>query len=342
MKIRTILAVALVVVFCFAAATVFAEKKEVAEGALEETTIILQYQPNPLFAAMSVALDKGYFEDVGFESVETKSFTSGNIAGEAMIAGELSVWVPGNMPVISMRHAGVPVVITGMFNVCPAEYLMVRDDAEVEKPEDLKDIKIGLSFGSTAQGVLEDLARAHGIDPNKLNVVNLPPPEQVTALRNNETQALLVWPPNCYKVQDIASYRFQSKKYSHTNVPMVFAEWQVRKQPNTCKAIMEALYRGQEFCAKKENWEEAQKIHARMSDQPLDIVKQGWADYWNPDIPNGHLDRNFVKDFEAYTQFQKRVGRIEPPIQHVLEYTYTEFLEEIRPEYAKVEGKWTP
>jgi ABC-type nitrate/sulfonate/bicarbonate transport system substrate-binding protein len=342
MKNRLVLCVVLILLFGFGAATYSTATEKPAEGELELTEITIQYQPNTLFAVQSVALEKGWFEEAGFEKVNIKNFTSGNLAGEALIAGELSVWVPGNMPVISMRHNGVPIVVTGMLNVCPAEYLLVRNDAGVKKPEDLYDITIGLVVGSTAQGVLWNLANHYGLDNGRLDVVNLAPPEQITALRNNEIQAMLVWPPAAYKVKDVATYMFNSKDFSHTDVPMVFAESFLKKYPNTAKAIMEVLYRGQDWCADQSNWKEAQEIHAKRSEQPLELVKEMWLDYWNPKQPNGYLDQQFVDDFRGYTAFQKATGRIREPISDILDYTYTGILEEIRPSYVKVQGKWTP
>jgi len=342
MRKKIILSVILVIVFGFTGFSLFGGGKKAAEGELELTKITIQYQPNALFAVQSVVLKKGWFQEAGFENVEIKNFASGNLAGEALIAGELSIWVPGNMPVISMRHNGVPIVVTGMLNVCPAEYLMVRNDAGVTKPEDLYNITIGLMVGSTAQGVLWNLANYYGLDQERIKVVNLAPPEQITSLRKNEIQALLVWPPAAYKVKDIATYMFDSKKFSHTNVPMVFAEDFLKKYPNTAKAIMEVLYRAQDWVADQANWEEAQKIHAEMSEQPLELVKEMWPDYWDPSIPNGMLDQRFVDDFRGYTAFQKATGRIREPIQDILDYTYTDLLKEIKPEYVKVEGKWKP
>ncbi len=342
MKSRSIFCVLLILLFVLASAGLFAAGQKAEEGGLELTEITIQYQLNTLFAVQSVALEKGWFEEAGFTKVNIKNFTSGNLAGEALIAGELSVWVPGNMPVISMRHNGVPIVVTGMLNVCPAEYLLVRKDAGVSKPEDLYNITIGLVVGSTAQGVLWNLANHYGLDNERLNVVNLAPPEQITALRNNEIQAMLVWPPAAYQVRDIADYMFDSKKFSHTDVPMVFAESFLKKYPNTAKAIMEVLYRGQDWCADQSNWDEAQRIHAKRSEQPLELVKEMWLDYWDPSQPNGYLDQRFVDDFRGYTAFQKATGRIREPIQDILAYTDTDILKQIKPSYVKVEGKWKP
>jgi ABC-type nitrate/sulfonate/bicarbonate transport system substrate-binding protein len=336
MKLTRML-VAAMVVLCLAA-PVFAGG---AAEAPEQKNITIVFQTNPVFVPVSVALEKKWFAEAGFEKVDILNFTSGNLAGEALISGALSVWLPGNMPVISMRHNGVPIVVVGNLNVCPAEYLMVRKDAGVTKPEDLYKIKIGLMVGSTASGVIEELARANGLDIKKIQIVNLAPPDAMTALKSKEVQAFLVWPPYPFQVQDIATYMFESKKYSHTRVPIVFGEGYLRKNPNTVKAIMKVLYRSQEFVENQANWKEAKELYAKRAEQPMDLVEKTFLDYWEPGRDQGSINEQYVKDFDAYAAFQVRNGMIKNLIP-VLEYTYTGFLKEIRPQYVKVEGKWKP
>lgn len=337
---RKLLTAVIILLFSSAFLAFASGEAETTEGGLEISELGIQTQPNPLFATISVAMERGWFQEAGFESVNILEFSSGNMAGEALIAGELHVWLPGNVPVINMRHNGLPVVVVGNLSMAYAEYLMVRDDAGVEEPEDLYDIDIGLIEGSTASAILEALARDNGLDINRLNVVNLPPPEQVTALRNNEIQAMLVWPPSPFRVQDIASYMFESKTYSHTRVPMVFNEDFIRDNPNATRAIVEVLYRAQDFVIN--NPEEAQQIHAERSEQPLELVQTMWSDYWNEENPPGRIDQQYVDDYRAYTEFLQRRGAISGETVDILEYTYTGILEEIKPDYAEVEGRWQP
>lgn len=341
MRLRNLLMVMLVALV--AALPVAAEGQAEAESGedgplLEE--IGIQTQSNPAFATISVALEKEWFQEAGFENVNIMEFSSGNIAGEALIAGELSVWLPGNVPVINMRHNGLPVVIAGNLSVAYAEYLMIRDDADVEEPEDLYDIRIGLMQGSTASAVLEGIAEEHGLDMNRLNIVNLPPPEQITALRNDEIQGLLVWPPTPFNVQDIASYRFNSKDFSHTRVPIVFNAAFVRNNRASARAITEVLYRAQEWV--RANPEEAQEIHAEASEQPLDLVQDMWDDYWGEGLGVGRLDQTMVDDYMAYTDFLQSRGAISEDTIDVLDYTYSGFVEDIDPDYVDINARWEP
>jgi len=346
MKRILFVSLALIVLFYSAALTIFAEGKKAVEpvGEVEVRKLLLHFQPNDVFAPHSVAIKKGWFEEAGFEEIELKTFTAGALAGEALIGGEIHVWNPGNLPVISMRHNGVPVVVCGVLTVCPAEYLYVRNDAGVTRPEDLYNIRIGLLEGSTQTGVMENLGIHYDLDPGRFETVNLPPPEQVTALLNNEIQASPLFPPFSYypEVHKIATYKFDSLKFSHTNVPIVFTEDFIRKNPNAAKAILKVLIRGQEYCDNPANKEEVMKIHQEFTEQTMDIIEMGWDPYWgHPDLPNGPVNKRYVDDMQNYTDFLFKHGRIKEKM-HPLDYTYTRFLKEIKPDYVNLEGRWTP
>jgi len=154
---------------------------------------------DPVFAPHIVAMQKGWLRDAGFTEITTPSFTSGALAGEALIAGQIHLWTPGNLPPISMANSGAPAVVLGTNCIATkAEQLVVRNDANVATPEDLYRIRIGLLAGSTASATLHNLARHYGVDGARLQVVNMPPPEQLAALTSNNIQALLCWQPWAY------------------------------------------------------------------------------------------------------------------------------------------------
>ncbi|NIN00047.1 MAG: ABC transporter substrate-binding protein [candidate division Zixibacteria bacterium] len=309
---------------------------------LEVKDLKLHFQPNAIFALHSVAIEKGWFQEAGFKTVEKKSFTAGALAGQALIAGEIHFWTPGNWPVISMRHNGVPVVIVGTLNAAPAEWLMVRDDAGVEKPEDLYKIKIATLVGSTCSGVIQNMADQYGLDPKKLQITNLAPPEQLTSLLANEVQAIMVWPPFSIKARKVATYRFNSLDFSNTLMPVVYSEDFIRKNPNAAKAVLNVLLRAQVWVRDPANKNEAISIHAKVSEQPAGVIEEAWDAFWNPKYPHGMVDQRFVDAFKNYTEFQASQGRIKDP-KSVLTYLYTDFLEEVKPEFLQgIKGEWKP
>jgi hypothetical protein len=134
-----------------------------AQGDPEIKELALGFGLDLPLAVHVVAIEKGWFEEEGFEEVTTKTFTAGALAGEALVAGEIHLWTPGNLPPISMVHNAIPVVVLGIDSInLGLDKLVVRKDANVSAPEDLYDIKIGLLEGSTASLDLANLISWNG------------------------------------------------------------------------------------------------------------------------------------------------------------------------------------
>ena len=317
---------------------------------IEDPVLNLHFQNNNVFIPHAVAIKKGWFEEAGFTQIERKTFTAGALAGEALLAGEIAAWMPGNVPIISMRHNAVPVVVVG--NICSVyEKVVVRPDANINNPEDLYNVRIGLLEGSTASAVLTNLSEHYGLDQSKLNVVNLPPPEQITSLAANEVQAVIVWEPVASQAKDAVDGKFVFDSNisrfendagtpfaaSHTLVPIVFTEEFLRDHPNTAKAIVSVLVRAIEYTMDPANKDEVIQIFAEMTERTPESIAKDWPEYYY----NPSLDQKYVDDMQSYTGFLEKVGRISGA-QDPLDYTYTGILEEIDPKYAKIKGHWQP
>ena len=341
----------LILIVAVAVPTLVSNAKD--SGELEKTKIRLGFGLDPVFAPHIVAMEKGWLEEAGFTEIETATFTSGAAAGEALMAGEIDLWTPGNIPPISMRHNGTPVVIVGTNTLAYVEKFVARTDAGLEKPEDLLNIRIGLLEGSTASAAVENLALHYGLDPSKLQIVNLAPPEQMTALVNNDIQAFVVWNPWPYLAENnegvdakimhtgTVSYfpwdegeEFQT---SFTRSVWVMSEEFIRKNPNTARALMLALYRAQDYVADPANREEVITMISDFMEQDPAQNEALWDDYTFECI----FDEAYVRDMETYTDFLYESGRIDDP-QDPMSYTYTGFMSEYNPDNVVIEGTWEP
>lgn len=322
-------------------------------GELEITQLRFGFGVDPVFAPHIVAIEKGWFEEAGFESVEGVTFTAGALAGEALAAGEIELWTPGNVPPISMRHNGLPIVIVGTNTLAYIEKFVARTDAVLEEPEDLYNIRIGLLEGSTASAVLENIANEYELDILRMQVVNLPPPEQLTSIINNDIQAFIVWNPWPYLAlenEDLdveilhtgtqsnfawdADGEFQA---SFTRSVWVMSEDFIRDNPNAANAMMQVLYRAQDYVADPENREEVVALISEFLDQPVEQNEALWDDYQFVNI----FDEDYVRDMEAYTEFLYEAGRIDS-MEDPMSYTYTGFMELYNPDNVIIEGEWTP
>jgi ABC-type nitrate/sulfonate/bicarbonate transport system substrate-binding protein len=320
-------------------------------GGPETTEISIAMGPDPVFAPHIIAMENGYFEEAGFESVEPVEFEAGALAGEALAGGEIQLWTPGNLPPISFRHNSLPIVVLGTSSKSYNETLVAREDAGIDSPEDLYDIRIGVLEGSTAPAALSRLAEHYGLDVDRLQTVNLPPPEQLTAIENDEVQAVVVWQPFAHRIAQADGMTVlndgrksgfpqdagENVQISNTRSLWVTSEEFVRDSPNAAQAMVEAMLKAQEFVADPANREEVLAAYVEHTGQPMEEVDAFWEQYeFDPAI-----DDDYVTDMTAYTQFLQDTGRIADATDP-LSYTYTAPLAELDPGAVSVEGQWAP
>jgi ABC-type nitrate/sulfonate/bicarbonate transport system substrate-binding protein len=321
-----------------------------AQAKPEVTRLNLGFGLDPVFAPHMVAMQKGWFRDAGFTEVGTKTFTGGALAGEALVAGEIALWTPGNLPPISMSHSGVPVVVLGTNALAmSADRLVARKDANVRTPEDLYRIRIGLLQGSTASADLYYLARHYKLDDKKLQVVNMPPPEQLAALNSGSVQAMLCWQPWGYNAlksgntelihtgltSEFAANKGKSAQISYTRSLFVASQEFVRKNPIATRRMMEVLLRGQRYVADPKNRNEVVTLFVNETKQDRALADAIWDQYtFDP-----AFDERYVRDMERLTEFLVASGRLKSP-KHPLDYTYTDPVAAVDPSLVKVPGRF--
>ena len=332
-------------------AVVLASNPVAAEPEVKE--LALGFGLDLPFAPHIVAIEKGWFADAGFTDVSTKTFTAGALAGEALVAGEIHLWTPGNLPPISMVHNGIPVVILGTNSVnTDLEKLVVRNDANVNEPEDLYNIRIGLLQGSTSGAMLGGIIEHYGLDASRIQSVNLAPPEALASMASNETQALLIWEPWPFRalseidskvVHSGRTSFFESNKgetvqVSNNRSMFVASQEFVRDNPNTVQAMMEVLVRAQEYVADPANRTEVIQLFSEFQDQPVEMND---ALFDNNYVFDPTFDDAYIADMEAISAFLASSGRIKDPME-VLDYTYTEPVASIDQSLVQVKGRWAP
>lgn len=323
-----------------------------AAGDPEVKKLVLGFGIDPPFAIHITAIEKGWFREAGFTDVTVKSFTSGNLAGEALVAGDIQLWTPGNLPAIALFHNGIPIVVLGTDSVNHADdKLVVRKDAMVKAPEDLYRLKIGLLVGSTASDDLHQLALHYKLDEKRLQIVNLAPPEQLAALRTGEVQAFLAWEPWPYRAlqEGIATVictgttsqfeadKGQRVKISDNRSIWVASQEFVKRNPNATSAMVRVLLRAQRYVADPKNRDEVIQSFSSFQKEELGINRAFWDDF----IFDGTIDQSYIADMENTAAYLLSTGRIKRHVD-VLDYTFTTPIEEFDPALVKVKGRWKP
>lgn len=316
----------------------------------ESANLALGFGVDPPFAPHILGITQGWFKGAGFGDVTTRTFTAGALAGEALLSGDIQLWTPGNLPPISMASNGSPVVVLGTNCVnWNLEKLVVRNDANVNAPEDLYRIKIGLLQGSTSSALLHYLAQHYKLDAQKLQVVNLPPPEQLAGLASGTVQGLICWEPWPHRAlatgqakvahtgstSYFAANKGQTVRVSNNRSIWVANQDYVRKNPQAVAAMLGVLLRGQRQSADPARRDETIKIFSEFQKQDVAANRAIWGDY----VFNPVFDEAYVEDMERTAAFLESAGRIKKRV-HVLDYTYTEPLARIDPALVKVRGRW--
>ncbi len=325
-------------------------ERALAQAKPEVTKLTLAFGLDPVFAPHMVAMQKGWFKDAGFSDVSTKSFTGGAIAGEALVAGEIALWTPGNLPPISMTHSGVPVVVLGTNALAmSADRLVARKDANVRTPEDLYRIRIGLLQGSTASADLYYLAKHYNLDEKRLQVVNMPPPEQLAALNSNSVQAMLCWQPWGYNAlksgnaelihtglqSEFAANKGKDAQVSYTRSLFVASEEFVRKNPVATRRMMEVLVRAQRYVADPKNRDEVITLFVNETKQDRTLANAIWDEYTFEPV----FDDRYVRDMDRLTEFLVASGRLKSP-KNPLDYTFTDPVAAVDKSLVKVPGRF--
>ncbi|HEX2885200.1 ABC transporter substrate-binding protein [Vineibacter terrae] len=322
-----------------------------AQGpAPEVKSIALGFGIDPPFAPHILAIRKGWFAEAGFTDVKTQSFASGNLAGEALMAGQIQIWTPGNLPPIAMAANGVPVVVLGTNCVnWNLEKLVVRNDANVSKPEDLYGIKIALIQGSTSSAFIATLAKHYALDERRLQIVNLPPPEQLAAFTAKDVQALLCWEPWPYRalaavpsqvvhsglISGFAANKGATVKVSNNRSIWVTSQDFARRNPKATRAVLAVLLRAQKYVANKKNQDEVIQVFSEHLKQDPSMNKAIWDNFvFDPSFDEAYLD-----DMSRTADYLLAAGRIRSKVDP-LSFSHTSLMKELDPAAVKIAGGW--
>jgi NitT/TauT family transport system substrate-binding protein len=148
-----------------------AESTPVADvaGVLQTIRVPMGYIPNVQYAPFYVAVEKGYYAEVGIEIEFDYSFETDGVA--LVGAGELPFAVVSGEQVLLARQQGVPVVyVMAWFQDYPVA-VVTKAGSGIDTPADLAGQRIGLPgpFGATYIG-LRALLREGGIQESAVTL----------------------------------------------------------------------------------------------------------------------------------------------------------------------------
>lgn len=146
-----------------------------------------------------VAKEKGWldeaFKEIGVEVAWTE-FQSGPPQFEGIAAGKLDITEVGNTPPISGQAAGIDFKEIALLSKgLRSNAILVSKDSDIQNIRDLVGKKVAVAKGSSAFGLLYFALENEGVDPSKVEIIQLQPDEAQPAFENGTLDAWATWEP---------------------------------------------------------------------------------------------------------------------------------------------------
>lgn len=287
--------------------------------------------------ALIIAIEKGYFTDAGL-SVKVKEYPIGKVAMEAMLKGEVSLAVVGDLPIVlnSFNRSDFAVIA-----ICSSSYnhskLISRKDRGITQPSDLKGKTIGLPFGTTTHYFLDTLLSYNMILPTDLKMQNIPAIELPAALADGKVDAIAGFEPYAYQAAKLTgenAFIFPKTGLYRETLSLVAMKEFLNRDPEAANKILQAVDRATAFI--RNNKKEAMAIISRK----LGMEQQFLIDRWDDYAFNLILDQSFLMTLEDEARWairSKMTEKKESP--NYLRYIYQDALRAVKPEAMGIFSK---
>ncbi|MFJ2986753.1 taurine ABC transporter substrate-binding protein [Collimonas sp. NPDC087041] len=291
-----------------------------ASAADKEVNIAYQTVVEPA----KVAQADGDYEKASGWKINWKKFDSGADVITAVASGDIQIGYVGSSPLAAAATRELPIeTILIAAQIGQAEALVVRNGSGIKTAQDLVGKKIAVPFVSTTHYSLLAALKHWGIDPAKVQILNLRPPEIIAAWQRGDIDAAYVWDPALGKVKESGKVLTNSAEVAKWGAP-TFDAWIVRKdfaQKNpdfvtafvkvTGKAYADYRAHGSDWKAGSPQFEKISRLTAaKQSDIAELLAGSGF-----PTLPEQAqlLSNGTVKALAAtsgFLQEQKKVERV--------------------------------
>ena len=294
----------------------------------------------------AVADQLGYFKAEGIK-VNPRWYIAGTDLPSMWGAGNIHLGTATATMIVPIAAAGQTIYnIAPQSDVAGTQQIVLGKKGQeiVRSPKDFEKVKIGMPKGASVTMAIQAMARDTGVDFNKLQFVNLSPPDSVTALAKGDIDAMAGWAPwvftaikNGGKVYFTGNKSYIPGKEGrvdwlllHANV--VTSGKMLKESPNTLKAVLRALAKA--TMTINTDRDAAVKIVAREMKIEEGLAKEIMA----LNVYSMELTPGVYKGVGEFVDFLFGLQRIPQKIEPEGVF-YTKLLKEVDPQLVKWEAK---
>jgi taurine transport system substrate-binding protein len=191
-------------------------------AAKAETTIVVGYQQivGPFVSAIADGSFDRAAKAIGYK-IDWRQFSSAGDISTAFASGDVPVGVLGSTGITAAVTRGVDVELFWILdNIGRSEALVARNGSGITKPQDLIGKKIAVPFVSTSHfHLLIALTKLWNINPSKVQILNMQPPQIVAAWQRGDIDAAYVWPPALTEIKKNGKVIIDSAEVGAKSVP---------------------------------------------------------------------------------------------------------------------------
>ena len=276
-----------------------------------------------------IAEEKGYFEENGLDAT-VKAYDTGIETKNALLAGEVDVADTVDFVIAGLGLEGIDFKVLASIDTAIIDYIIARKDKGILDLSDLRDKKIGIKPGSSAEYYLGRTLIFNNLSLQDVELIAVHPPDMPEAISQGKVDATITWHPHNYHIKNILGDNaiVWSAQNEQDVYWVIFSKNEfVQKYPEKIKRLLRALIQAEDFV--KDNNLEAKEIIARRVSLDLAYIESVWSDFhFVVDLPQSIL---IVMEDQARWKIENSLTDA-TKVPNYLDYIYLDALEEVKPE----------
>ena len=285
-----------------------------------DSAVVIAYQTG--VDPSKVAQANGEYEKESQQAITWKKFDTGADVVNALASGDVDIGNIGTSPFAAAASRNLPIdVFFIAAKLGASEALIVRNQANIQKPQDLINKTIAVPFVSTAHYSLLSALKHWNIAESQVKIINLRPPEISAAWERGDIDAAYVWEPALSKAKSTGHVLTDSKQVGEWGAP-TYDVWVVRKEfaeknPQFLKAFVQtSLKQIDRYNQAPEKFqqdaENIKKISSLTGSDPKDIALLLSGNiYLNQQQQAQRLQQEFAKNIFDTATFLKAQGKVD-------------------------------
>ena len=295
---------------------------------LEKVTFVLDWTPNTNHTGIYMALEKGYFEEVGLDVEIVQPPEDGAVVLVASGKAQFGISYQDSLAAALAGEDRIPVTAVAAVIQHNTSGIISRDGEGMERAKGLEGKSYATWNGAIELATLEQVMNDDGGDFSKMELIPSTVTDEVSALRNHSVDALWIfyaWAGIKTEIENIETDYFYFAEvnpvFDYYTPVIVSGDRFLEEHPETAKAFLEAVSKG--YADAMEHPEAAADILCKAApelDKELVVASQKYlADQYQADAPYwGYIDADRWNNFYRWVNEKQLVEGVVP-----LDYGFT-------------------